>query len=47
VVGQTGHALAEEHEKCRQAGMVEQLTKPLDPDLLLETILKRARRGMP
>ncbi len=45
VVGQTGHALAEEHEKCRQAGMVDQLTKPLDPDLLLETILKWARRG--
>ncbi len=44
VVGQTGHALAEEHEKCRQAGMVEQLTKPLDPDLLLETIQKWARR---
>ncbi|MDP2834540.1 MAG: ABC transporter substrate-binding protein [Pseudomonadota bacterium] len=45
VVGQTGHALAEEHEKCRQAGMVEQLSKPLDPDLLVATILKWARHA--
>jgi CheY-like chemotaxis protein len=45
VVGQTGHALAEEHEKCRQAGMVDQLSKPLDPDLLLATVRKWARRS--
>ncbi|MDP2432827.1 MAG: ABC transporter substrate-binding protein [Pseudomonadota bacterium] len=45
VVGQTGHALAEEHEKCRQAGMIDQLTKPLDPDQLVETIRKWARHA--
>ncbi len=45
VVGQTGHALAEEREKCLQTGMVEQLSKPLDPDLLVATVLKWARRG--
>ncbi len=43
VVGQTGHALAEEREKCLQAGMVDQLCKPLDPDLLVATVKKWAR----
>ncbi|PIV88063.1 MAG: hypothetical protein COW48_08180 [Hydrogenophilales bacterium CG17_big_fil_post_rev_8_21_14_2_50_63_12] len=47
IVGQTGHALVEEYEKCRQAGMVEQLSKPIDPDLLLATVLKWARRETP
>lgn len=45
VVGQTGHALEEEREKGRRAGMVEQLGKPLDPDLLVATVDKWARRG--
>jgi len=45
VVGQTGHALAEEREKCLLAGMVEQLSKPLDPDLLVATVRKWARRS--
>jgi len=47
VVGQTGHALAEEREKCLLAGMIETLSKPLDPDQLVETIRKWARRGRP
>ena len=47
VVGQTAHALAEEHEKCRQAGMIEWLTKPLDPDQLVATIARLARRRQP
>jgi PAS domain S-box-containing protein len=47
VVGQTGHALAEERENCRQAGMIDQLNKPLDPDLLVATVRKWARRGAP
>ncbi len=45
VVGQTGYAQAEEREKCRQAGMVDQLTKPLDPALLVTTARKWARGG--
>ena len=47
VVGQTGHALAEERKKCLAAGMVEQLVKPLDPELLIATIARLARRPSP
>ncbi len=44
IVGQTGHAFEEDREKSLQAGLVVQLTKPLDPDLLVETVRKWARR---
>ena len=39
VVGQTAHALAEEREKCRRAGMVDALTKPLDHEQLVAMVL--------
>ncbi|MEW5770760.1 MAG: ATP-binding protein [Pseudomonadota bacterium] len=44
VVGQTAHALPEEREKCLQAGMADQLSKPLERDELIATILMWARR---
>ncbi|AFL75614.1 response regulator [Thiocystis violascens] len=44
VIGQTAHALAEEREKCRLAGMVDTLTKPLDHEQLVTMIL---RHGVP
>lgn len=44
VVGQSGHALEAERQKALEAGMVEQLSKPLDPDRLVETVRKWARR---
>ena len=40
VIGQTAHALPEEHERCRAAGMVETITKPLDYDALVAMILR-------
>jgi PAS domain S-box-containing protein len=45
IVGQTGHALEAERVKGLEAGMVEQLSKPLDPDLLVATVRKWARRA--
>jgi len=45
VVGQTAHALAEEKEKCLQAGMVDMLTKPIDPEALVDMVGKQTHRG--
>ncbi len=44
IVGQTAHAHATEHEACHDAGMVDVITKPVDFDLLVDTIRRRARR---
>jgi CheY-like chemotaxis protein len=40
VVGQTAHALVEEQTKCRRAGMVETLIKPLDREQLVAAVLR-------
>ena len=40
VIGQTAHALAAEHEKCRAAGMVDTITKPIDLGQLVAVILR-------
>ncbi len=45
VVGQTAHVLAVEHAKCRAAGMVDTITKPLDLGALVGVILRYARRA--
>ncbi|MEY2631732.1 MAG: hypothetical protein RIR00_386 [Pseudomonadota bacterium] len=39
VVGLTAHALSEERSRCIAAGMVEQLTKPVDIDRLVQVLL--------
>ena len=44
VVGQTAHALQEERNNCLRAGMVDQITKPIDPEELIATVLMWARR---
>lgn len=44
IVGQTAHAMAEEREKCRAAGMVAHLAKPIDLDELV-TLVQQHRRG--
>jgi PAS domain S-box-containing protein len=44
VLGQTAHALVEEHDKCREAGMADVLAKPLDPDALIALVAMLARR---
>jgi CheY-like chemotaxis protein/anti-sigma regulatory factor (Ser/Thr protein kinase) len=45
VVGQTAHVLPAEHAKCRAAGMVDTITKPLDLGPLVGIILRHARRA--
>jgi hypothetical protein len=44
IIGQTAHALAEEREACFASGMVEHITKPIDPEYLVEVVLRHARR---
>jgi len=40
VIGLTAHALAEERQRSLEAGMVDHITKPIDEELLVSTILK-------
>jgi len=44
IIGQTAHALAEERAACLAAGMVDHITKPIDPDALFAMILKHVRQ---
>ena len=39
----TAHALAEERERCLQAGMNDHVTKPIDPDALFAAIVRWAK----
>jgi CheY-like chemotaxis protein len=45
VIGLTAHALAEERERCLAAGMVEHVSKPIDPDELVAAILRHVGPG--
>ncbi|WP_235971712.1 MASE3 domain-containing protein [Azohydromonas caseinilytica] len=45
VIGLTAYALAEERQRCLDAGMDEHLTKPVDADLLCAAILKAVGRS--
>jgi len=38
IIAMTSHALAEERQRCLDAGMQEHLTKPIDPDALFRTL---------
>jgi len=40
ILAMTAHALAEERERCLEAGMNDHISKPIDPDALLETLLR-------
>lgn len=42
VVGQTAHALKEEHMRCLAAGMAATLIKPLDIEMLVAAVLEYA-----
>jgi CheY-like chemotaxis protein len=43
VIAMTAHALREERERCLQVGMVDHITKPLDPPALLHSVQRWAR----
>jgi CheY-like chemotaxis protein/HPt (histidine-containing phosphotransfer) domain-containing protein/anti-sigma regulatory factor (Ser/Thr protein kinase) len=43
VIGLTAHALAEERDRCLEAGMVDHVTKPIDPEELVAALLRHAR----
>ncbi|MDQ2780476.1 MAG: response regulator [Pseudomonadota bacterium] len=40
VIGFTAHAMAEERERCRTAGMVDCVVKPVDMELLVDALLR-------
>jgi PAS domain S-box-containing protein len=44
VIGQTAHALKEEHDRCQAAGMAATITKPIDIDQLVATVLDHVRQ---
>jgi len=45
IIGQTAHALAEERDACFAAGMVDHISKPIDPDALFAMILMHVGRA--
>jgi signal transduction histidine kinase/CheY-like chemotaxis protein/HPt (histidine-containing phosphotransfer) domain-containing protein len=45
VVAQTAHALSDEMDRCRAAGMVDQLTKPIDCERLVDIVRRNARHN--
>jgi CheY-like chemotaxis protein len=38
IIAMTAHAMAEERQKCADAGMQDHITKPIDPDTLYRTL---------
>jgi PAS domain S-box-containing protein len=44
IIGQTAHAMHEEHDRCLAAGMSSVLTKPLDPEVLVSHMLQQVHR---
>jgi two-component system, sensor histidine kinase and response regulator len=43
IVAMTAHALVEERQNCLDAGMCDHVTKPIDPDALIATLLRWAK----
>jgi HPt (histidine-containing phosphotransfer) domain-containing protein len=40
IIAMTAHALVEERERCLKAGMVDHVTKPIDPDALFAALAR-------
>ncbi len=45
IVAMTAHAMAEERDRCLQAGMDELITKPVNPDALFRMVATMVKRG--
>ena len=45
VIGLTAYALSDERKNCLDAGMVDRVTKPIDPAVLVTAILQWSRRA--
>jgi CheY-like chemotaxis protein len=45
VVGQTAHAFVEERDACIASGMVDHVSKPIDPERMVAVILRHAKTG--
>src|SRR5277367_5514216 len=43
IIAMTAHALVEERQNCLDAGMCDHVTKPIDPDALIATLLRWAK----
>ncbi len=46
IIAMTAHALVEERQHCFDAGMSDHVTKPIDPDVLLATLLRWAKPSL-
>jgi CheY-like chemotaxis protein len=46
VIAMTAHAMQEERDRCKAEGMVDHLTKPIDPDTLYHCVLKWSGRAV-
>jgi two-component system sensor histidine kinase/response regulator len=40
IIAMTAHALVEEQERCREVGMSDHVSKPIDPDALFTTLMR-------
>ncbi|MBV8865286.1 MAG: response regulator [Acidobacteriaceae bacterium] len=45
IIAMTAHALAEERQRCLDAGMDDHVSKPIDPDALFATLARWTRRA--
>ncbi|KQP22478.1 PAS domain S-box protein [Pseudorhodoferax sp. Leaf267] len=43
IIAMTAHAMAEERERCLAVGMVDHITKPLDPQAMFDTLARWVR----
>jgi PAS domain S-box-containing protein len=43
IIAMTAHAMVEERERCLKAGMVDHITKPIDPEAMFRTLTRWVR----